>query len=148
MIYNIQEIDRLEAQRVSGKIIPALATTTSLVAGLTCLELLKIASERIRSRKQILHNTKKNKDLTPFGIFEKYLENLKQTFHPNSNKNNLFKESVKVNLREIERDRVLGRFRNSFVNIARPLLTFSQPIAAEYYTVGDQSFNMWDTIEV
>lgn len=40
--YSIQNVDFFKAKLIAGKIIPALATTTSVVAGLQCLEFYKI----------------------------------------------------------------------------------------------------------
>jgi ubiquitin-activating enzyme E1 len=42
MNYNIKPIDRYQTKKIAGRIIPALATTTSVVAGLVTIEIIKL----------------------------------------------------------------------------------------------------------
>ncbi|XP_070594990.1 ubiquitin-like modifier-activating enzyme 7 isoform X2 [Erythrolamprus reginae] len=40
--YGISPVDKFQAKKIAGRIVPAIATTTAAVAGLTCLELYKL----------------------------------------------------------------------------------------------------------
>jgi len=83
-------VSRHETKGIAGKIIPAIATTTAVVAGLATLEFLKLFGE---------HN-------------------------------------------EIE------RYRDTFVNLALPFISFSDPIAAPVTEINGKKYTLWDTIKV
>eukprot|EP00095_Tigriopus_kingsejongensis_P004446 maker-scaffold168_size293125-snap-gene-0.16 protein:Tk04446 transcript:maker-scaffold168_size293125-snap-gene-0.16-mRNA-1 annotation:"ubiquitin-like modifier activating enzyme 1 isoform x1" len=48
--YGIPPKDRQTAKRIAGRIIPALATTTSVVASLACMELYKIVLNQVHKK--------------------------------------------------------------------------------------------------
>lgn len=55
---------------------------------------------------------------------------------------------VQLRRREAEvKEEDIARFRNAFVNLALPVLSFAQPMPAEAFSVGDDTFTAWDTLE-
>ena len=153
-VYALREVDRLEVQKIAGRIVPALATTTSMVAGLVTLELVKIAVEKVRQRRiqrQLMKmkqktSSKNQQNLSPQKS-KTGSKNGSKTGQQNVNKmddNDV--STVLVEAEESRRSRLLQTFRNSFVNLARPLLAFAQPVEAESFDVQGERFNLWTSL--
>jgi len=89
--YGIEPADRSKSKRIAGRIIPAIATTTAMVAGLISAELYKIAA----------------------------------------------------GCQDIE------KYRNTFMNLALPVYSFSEPMPAPKNTYcGDKHWTLWDRFDI
>ncbi len=64
--YSIDPQDKMSTKQIAGKIIPALATTTSIVSGLVSIELLKLIYVKYYS------SLKEKKYLEKFNVIERY----------------------------------------------------------------------------
>jgi ubiquitin-activating enzyme E1 len=87
--YGIPVADRQQTKGIAGRIIPAIATTTSAVSGLILMEMLK------------------------------YLQGFNK----------------------------VDNYRSTFINLAEPVLVYSDPIGAHMMEIGDVEVNSWTKFE-
>lgn len=123
-VYSIRPVSTLEVQTIAGQIIPAIATTTSIVSGLVSLEVMKLVNERILQQRQA-----KKRKIWTLGL--------------DSLISRVFKRR-----RPQDSPLSLDKFRNSFVSVADGSFAFSAPMEAERYRLGEDTFTPWDVIEV
>lgn len=115
LAYGIPTADLATSKRIAGSIIPAMVTTTSLVTGLVCFEMLKFL-------------------LLQFRAYQRgHMEMPSPT--------------------PTEVKQLLTMYRNGFVNIAIPLLAFSDPVIARgntYLLPSGKSirWSSWDRLDV
>jgi ubiquitin-activating enzyme E1 len=119
--YSIENADRHKSKMIAGKIIPAIATTTALVAGYVCLELYKLV-------KLGYTDLGTSRDVSAWAVPGSTLysaENFK------------------------EKEKSLETFKNGFANLALPLFAFSEPIAAPTTDMGKgRKWTLWDRFDI
>ena len=168
------------------------------MAGLVTIELIKIASERVRFRqyraslqlqqqqkgysRENKHVSKRLSLLPPIsGMFRRLKAVISNPTITTTNHHNIehhttpkqqkqqqlplqrekYSNRKPINWTKSyllrEKTRLLGRFRNSFLNLARPMLAFAQPQEAETWVLSGstgsssdsrEQWSLWDTITV
>jgi len=163
-VYSLPELDALQVQKVAGSIIPALATTTALISGLVTIEIIKVAQERVLYKRQLAEKAdkasvpqKKGRKWTQMRAIRQYLL---QSYRSSPQVSSAARPTDRGHLDKSyltrHKDRLLRLFRNSFVNLARPMIAHAQPSecanhpfpVAAHHGSSDERFNLWDTIEV
>ncbi|CAH8671550.1 unnamed protein product [Schistosoma curassoni] len=120
-MYSLPITARHVVKRIAGRIVPAIATTTATVAGLVCLELLKY----------VINNNQYDDD-DHVGSFtsEKEINTLAATTTPINN---------------CEQRLVQLKSRNSFLNLALPVILFSEPgLCRQTRLPNGKYFSLWD----
>lgn len=158
-IYHISPVDKLYVQQITGNIIPAVATTTALVSGLVGVELVKVASEKARLKElrvdektsfSEMHKSSRIVE-SDTGTWNRQLFSIGSKLRKVITRK-IQSHSTPTDKLIYERQRVLERFRNYFIDLDGPMITYSQPLAAEQLEIeGDSStstFTLWDNLKV
>jgi hypothetical protein len=133
-----------------------MATTTSVVAGLVAQEVVKVAAERVRHRRELAQSTKRySKSVKKRGYLpaltrlgRKMLSKLHERDRKGPMRAAVDRDAISKDYLVRHRDRVLSTFRNAFINLAMPMLAFAQPQEAEQSTLHGREFTLWETIQV
>ncbi|KAH8869363.1 Ubiquitin-like modifier-activating enzyme 6 [Schistosoma japonicum] len=124
-MYGLPITPRHTVKRIAGRIVPAIATTTATVAGLVCLEVLKYV---------INNNTDDNGGW--------FVPEDKVALLTSSTTTMI---EASINRNECEQRLTVLQSRNSFLNLALPLLVFSQPgLCRRVRLPNGMYFTLWD----
>jgi len=121
--YSIEPADRHKSKMIAGKIIPAIATTTSFVTGLVCIEMLKLVR---------LGYTDRDGGGYDGGAWCKAAA-----------------KGSDAKARRDAAEKKLECFKNGFANLALPFFAFSEPVVAAATDMGHGRFwTLWDLLDV
>jgi len=122
--YGLAPADRLQTKKIAGRIIPAIATTTAVVAGLASLELCKLAQRSLLEEEEEYTDMEGGRE---GGGAEEGLRRRHRRHRP-----------------------PLEAYRNAFINLAGPFFALTQPMEAPPIALGEQGevYNIWDRLEL
>lgn len=153
LAYGIPVADVTTTKRIAGQIIPAMVTTTSLVTGLVGVEVLKYFLLQFRALQHIQQQLRSSSSSATATHGKDEVEREKEsgssTMHCSTA--SLLTPSPPT-LEEVKRQ--LTVYRNSFVNIAIPLLAFSDPVMVKgrSYRLPESGrvirWSSWDRVDV
>lgn len=147
LAYGIPVADVATTKRIAGHIIPAMVTTTSLVTGLVGVEVLKYFLLQFRALQRVQQQLRTPSSASAEHGSEK--ESNTSTIHRRAA--SLLTPSPPT-LEEVKVQ--LTIYRNSFVNIAIPLLAFSDPVMVKgrSYCLPESGrvirWSSWDRVDV
>ncbi|XP_018655559.1 hypothetical protein Smp_136500 [Schistosoma mansoni] len=121
-MYSLPITARHVVKRIAGRIVPAIATTTATVAGLVCLELLKY----------VINNNQYDVNGGHVGSFASEEEISTMT-------------ATTTTINDPEQRLIQLKSRNSFLNLALPILLFSEPgLCRQIRLPNGKYFSLWD----
>lgn len=120
-----------QTKKIAGRIIPAIATTTAVVAGLASLELLKLARRDLFYEEEAVSSAERAEAAAAEGDDDEGEQALE--------------------IRRVRRHKPpLEAYRNAFVNLAGPFFALTEPVEAPPIALGEQGevYNIWDRLEL
>ena len=124
-----------QTKKVAGRIIPAIATTTAVVAGLASLELLKLARRDLFYEEEAVPAVERAEAEAAAAAAEGDDDAAEQA----------------LEIRRVRRHKPpLEAYRNAFVNLAGPFFALTEPVEAPPIALGEQGevYNIWDRLEL
>lgn len=167
-LYSLPSSSLLQVQKVSGNIIPALVTTTSLITGYVGLELEKILSERIATKKIFEYSKKESNEEDQIDKIKYKNKNLKRKikkFIVSLLKNKYYNKLIDFNkifnyynfidpisnqslsispYTDLKKKLLLNRFQNTFISLTQPSFFYSSPM--ETLVDSSKGYSIWDEI--
>jgi hypothetical protein len=144
LAYGIDPIDTLQSKKIAGRILPAIATTTSAVASLSAIEMIKLIQTYPSSSSSSSSSSSPSTSI-------RSTSQIQQRFTSNK-----------------QQKTSMSKFKNSFFSLGLPFFAFSEPVPAAIYPLGNKqesilinsnndndaggggggAFNSWDVFEV
>lgn len=125
-IFGLSEVSALQVQSTVGGIIPALPTTSSVVAGLAVLEVLKIASDPVLAQGR----GDRRRRVFPGGSFSRWLNRGKERRYDRQD------------------DQRREGYRNTYVDLSSAQVIFTPPAPPPSWPGPPLSFSIWDRMQV
>jgi hypothetical protein len=132
-VYGIPPADFLATKLAAGRIIPAIATTTSAVAGLVCVELLKLV------RLGALGDDGNNNRLESGGCIDDDIACRADDWHQEALRGRRGDVSISKLTNSKVADLARAQLKSAYLNLALPLVQLAEPSAPRQHSLAPVS---------